>query len=396
MDLNLRFSLWFPVAAGLIGGSIAYAQQSGTVGTVFFTSKGDLTFPFTPPLRDGTPGTISNMTIGGGTPAPAAFTNVTAESIIGGDTSLGITGQAAASATAAGGAVAIAGAPGGSTSGTGGAATVAGGAGTAGNAVGGAAGVTAGAGQGTGAGAVASITGGASGGGSTGNGGVARVVGGAATSTAGTGGAAQVTGGAGTTTGAGGAVAITGGAGGNAAAGGAVTVTAGASTAAAGADVTVTAGAGNGTTNGGGSVNLVPGAAVSTGDPGTIKVNGNANLMCGTYFFTGTPAATNQVFYIANRPMIVTSLSAIFSVAAGGTSTLDVTKDTGTDAPAAGTALGQAAFNLAATANTIQNATPSATVATKTLAAGNRLAVKFNHAIQASAGVVVTACMAPL
>jgi hypothetical protein len=86
----------------------------------------------------------------------------------------------------------------------------------------------------------------------------------------------------------------------------------------------------------------------------------------------------------------------VHSAAAGGTSTLDVTKDTSTGAPASGSALGQAAFNLNGTANTVQNATLNATIATITLAAGDRLSVKFNHAIPSSAGVVVTACMAPL
>lgn len=195
---------------------------------------------------------------------------------------------------------------------------------------------------------------------------------------------------------AGGAVTITGGTPGATGVGGAVSLTAGAPIAGAGSNVTVTASAGVGGTNAGGNVNLVPGAAVSTGVPGRLQVNGNASLMCGSYYFTGTPAATSQVFYIVNRPMIVTSISNLFSVAAGGTSTLDITKDTGTDAPAAGTVLTTAAFNLNATANTVQNGTLSATVATITLAAGNRLAVKFNHAIQASVGVVVTACMGPL
>lgn len=164
----------------------------------------------------------------------------------------------------------------------------------------------------------------------------------------------------------------------------------------AGGNVNITATAGVGGTSAGGNVNITAGAPVSTGAPGVVNFNGNPNLMCASYYFTGTPAATSQVFYIANRPLLVTSLSQVHSVAAGGASTLDVTKDTGTAAPAAGTALGTAAFNLNATANTVQNATPNATVATKTLAAGDRLAVKFNNAIQSSAGVVVTACMAPI
>ena len=101
---------------------------------------------------------------------------LTVEAIVGGDSSLGITGIAGSSG--AGGAVPIAG----------------------------------GAGDGTGAGGAASLAGGASGSGATGNGGAASVVGGAAASTDGTGGAASLTGGVATGTGTGGAVTITSGA----------------------------------------------------------------------------------------------------------------------------------------------------------------------------------------
>ncbi len=298
---------------------------------------------------------------------------ITTGSITANDASLGITGQAAAQ----GGAIAL----------TGGTSSTTGNAGGAITAVGGTPGAT-------GVGGAVTVRGGI-GGATSGAGGAVGMVGGAGTLNA-VGGAAAVTGGAGNGTGNGGAVAVTGGAAGATGVGGVVTITAGAPTAGAGSDVTVSASAGVGTTNAGGSVNLVPGAAASTGIPGKVKVNGDPNLMCGSYYFTGTPAATNQVFYIANRPLIMTSISEVHSTAAGGTSTLDVTKDTGTTAPAGGSALGQAAFNLASTANTVQNATLNATITTITLAAGDRLAVKFNNAIQSSVGVVVTACMAPL
>lgn len=228
-------------------------------------------------------------------------------------------------------------------------------------------------------------------------GGAIAIKGGTSSTTGNAGGAVTVTGGTPGATGVGGAATLASGPGGSTSgAAGAVAITAGTATSANGASVTVTAGAGAGGTNAGGSVNLVPGAAVSTGDPGTVQVNGNASLMCGSYYFTGTPAATNQVFYVATRPLLLATISQIHSVAAGGTSTLDVTKDTSTNAPAAGTALTSAAFNLNATANTVQAGAVTATVATKTFSAGDRLAVKFNNAIQSSAGVVVTACFAPL
>lgn len=297
-------------------------------------------------------------------------------------------------ATGIGGAASVTGGVGGSTSGAGGIASLVGGAGTL-NANGGQSQVTGGAGQGTGTGGVAALTGGASGAGATGAGGAATLAGGAAGSTNGAGGAASLTGGAGMGTGNGGAASLVGGAAGATGVGGAVAVTAGSPTAGNGSSVTVTASAGAGGTNAGGSVNIVPGAAVSTGAPGQFQVNGDGGLMCATYYFTGTPAATNQVFYIANRPIYITSASEVHSTAAGGASTLDITKDSTTAAPGTGTTIMGTAFNLNATANTVQNTGLTATVATKTLAAGDRLSVKFNNTIQSSAGVVATICGTP-
>lgn len=374
----MKFRSMLPAAAVLlVVSSLAFAQNN-----TFVTSIGDQVFPFKAPARDGSAGNIDNMVIGATTPRAGTFTSVTntgggaitADSITGTDASLGIAGQGAAQ----GGAVAIVGGASSTSANAGGAVTATGG--------------TPGA---TGAGGPVTLIAGA-GGATSGAGGAATLRGGAGTAGNAAGGAAEVSGGAGQGSAAGGAVTITGGAAGATGAGGAVNITAGALTAGNGANVTVTASAGAGGTNAGGSVNLVPGAAVSTGIPGKVQVNGDANLMCGTYFFTGTPAATNQVFYVANRAMIVNSIRQVHSAAAGGTSTLDITKDTGTTAPAGGTALTTAAFNLNATANTVQSGTLSATIATLTMAAGDRLAVKFNNAIQSSAGVVVTACMAPL
>ena len=367
----------------------------------------------------------------GGVQATEAFTSITTGAITGSDSSLGIAGQAAAQggavaivggtsstagnaggastmvggtpgATGVGGAATITGGIGGATSGNGGAATLTGGAGTNGNAVGGAATVTAGAGQGTGAGAIASVVGGASGAGTTGNGGLASVTGGAATSTNGTGGAASIVGGLGTGTGAGGAVTITSGAAGATGVAGAVNISVGAATSGNGSAITVTGGAGAGGTNSGGNVNLVGGAAVSTGQPGEVQVNADSNLCFATYFFTGATSAApttiyDQVFFIATRALRVKSIKQVHSVAAGGTSTMTVIKDTGTSVPGGGTSLHQSGtFDLNATANTVQSATISSTIATANLAAGDRLSVKFANAIQSSVGIVVTVGMVPI
>lgn len=123
-------------------------------------------------------------------------------------------------------------------------------------------------------------------------------------------------------------------------------------------------------------------------------------VTCATFFTIGAPAAaTDTVFFVATRAYIVVSVSEVHAVAAGGASKLQVVKDTGTDAPGAGTDLltnnTNAGFDLAATANTVQVGTLTATLATKTLAAGDRLSVDFAQAIQSSSGIAVTACMSP-
>lgn len=183
--------------------------------------------------------------------------NITVGDITGGDASLGIDGQAAASATSAGGAVAITGAVGGSTSGAGGAVSQTGGAGTAGASAGGAASSVAGAG-------------------SAGSSTTAGGVGGAASVTAGAGGAKADTGAA--AGGAGGASSVVAGAGGS-------TASSGSDAGGVGGGVSLTAGAGGAASAGsgdggaGGDVTVTPGAGGSSsggdaGAPGKAKISG--------------------------------------------------------------------------------------------------------------------------
>lgn len=106
--------------------------------------------------------------------------------------------------------------------------------------------------------------------------------------------------------------------------------------------------------------------------------------------------ATDRSFFIATRPWYVKAINQIHSVAAGGTSTLDVTKDTGTTAPGAGTVMTTAAFDLNATANTVQTGALATTAGLRKLAAGDRLARNNNHAIQSTAGVKIGVELIPL
>ena len=109
-----------------------------------------------------------------------------------------------------------------------------------------------------------------------------------------------------------------------------------------------------------------------------------------------TEAATDRAFFIANRAYQVTAIRQVHSVAAGGASTLQVTKDTGTTAPGAGSDLLSSAFDLNATANTVQTGALTATTADLQLAAGDRLSLDFANTIQSTAGLVVTVSLKPV
>jgi hypothetical protein len=333
---------------------------------------------------------IKSAAAGGG----VAITGISSQ---GGD-AITLTGTAATASTA-GGAVTVAGAAGGATTGNGGAVALTGGAGTANNSIGGAASVTAGAGQGTAAGAVATLTAGASGAGATGNGGAVTVTAGAAASTNGTGGAASLIGGLGTGTGAGGAITITSGAAGSTGVAGAVNISVGGATAGVGSALTLTAGNGAGGTNGGGIINLIPGTAVSTGTPGEVQVNSAAGLFDVQYnsplMTTVVPATgTAQPIFLATRAYRVKGCK--FAVVTHGTSeAFTITKDPSGTAPGAGTALLSAPI-ATTVANTVVSGTLIATIATLTMAAGDRLSFLTSGTIGAAAGLSCSVLLVPV
>lgn len=104
----------------------------------------------------------------------------------------------------------------------------------------------------------------------------------------------------------------------------------------------------------------------------------------------------DEAFFVADRVYEVVGISQVHSVAGsdGGAVNLQVTKDTGTNAPGAGTDLltnnTNAGFNLKSTANTVQVGTLVATQATKRLAIGDRLSIDYAGVLTAVVGVVVT------
>lgn len=333
------------------------------------------------------------------TPATVITPNAIAGQAGSGDAggALALVGGAGAAGFAGGNISLVGGA--GATTGAAGTAVITGGAGGATNIAGGAVTITGGVGGGTGAGGATSLIGGASGGGATGNGGALILTGGAAASTAGTGGAVTITAGAGTTSGAGGALSLVSGAGGNAAAGGAIAITVGAATAAVGASITVTAGNGNGSTNGGGNINLVPGTAVSTGTPGEVQIAGTAGTFDAIWSqplsTTACPASAAVVsFFMANRAYRIKAVSVILSTH-GTSETFTFHKNTGTTAAGAGTAILTGAIAIAAD-NTRVAGTLSSTVATVTMAAGDRLSFTVGGTVGSAAGVLVSVLLVPV
>lgn len=104
----------------------------------------------------------------------------------------------------------------------------------------------------------------------------------------------------------------------------------------------------------------------------------------------------DQSFFVADGTYLVTGVSYVHATAGSDASAvnLQITKDTSTNAPGAGTDLltnnTNAGFNCKGTANTVQAGTLVSSEATRTLAAGDRLSLDFAGTITALAGVVVT------
>lgn len=235
--------------------------------------------------------------------------------------------------------------------------------------------------------------------------GLAAAQGGSVTMTGGTsstsgnnGGAAGVVGGTPGATGNGGIASITGGpGGGTSGTGGAANVTAGSPTSGNGSNVTLTASSGAGGTNAGGNVNAIPGAAVSTGIPGEFQINSVAGTFEASwqqYLGASVPVSgTSYPFFLADRAYRVKVASVYQSSAVSPT--VDIVKDTGTTAPGAGTTILTGAISFGA-ANTRVVGTLSSTVATLTLAAGDRLSAKWGGTVGSLTGGLISVLLVPV
>ena len=260
------------------------------------------------------------------------------------------------------------------------------------------------------------ITSGAGSGVASGNGGALTVTGGAGstTTTGGTGGTVTIKSGAGGlalaggaatygagnggATGAGGATTLSSGNGGaTSGVAGAIAITVGSATSGNGSAITLTAGNGAGGTNSGGDINLVPGAAVSTGVPGEIKINSAVGMFdaCWQQFLGASVPVSGASYplFLANRAYRVKAVSVYQSSAV--TPTVDIRKDTGTNAPGGGSTVLTGAISFGA-ANTVVTGTVSSTISAVNLAAGDRLSATWGGTVGALTGGMVCVSLVPI
>lgn len=165
----------------------------------------------------------------------------------------------------------------------------------------------------------------------------------------------------------------------------------------AGGVISITGGAGDGA-GAGGALNLTGGASAS-GAPGEVQVNGVSGLFETIWFqplsTTAAPASAAVVtFFMANRAYRVKAVSVI-EATHGTSETFTFTKDTGTAAPGSGTAILTGAIAVTVN-NTRVVGVLSATLATITLAAGDRLAFTVGGTVGSAAGVTVAVLLEPV
>lgn len=102
-------------------------------------------------------------------------------------------------------------------------------------------------------------------------------------------------------------------------------------------------------------------------------------------------AADYSTFFIAPFAVTVTDFREVHATAGidVGAVTLDLEKLTGTTAPGSGSSVLAATLSLKATANTVQTATLTATLANRSLAKNDRLALKKSGTLTSVANVTI-------
>lgn len=139
---------------------------------------------------------------------------------------------------------------------------------------------------------------------------------------------------------------------------------------------------------------------------GRVQLDSNAQLGAReqmVFSIVANATLGTQTFFIADRAMVITGISEIHSTLGTDAAAviLQISHETGTQAPGGGTLVQTGSFNLKGTINTIQNATLLSPKADGTpaagliLAAGDRLSAEFTGVLTAVAGVQVTVTATP-
>ncbi len=113
------------------------------------------------------------------------------------------------------------------------------------------------------------------------------------------------------------------------------------------------------------------------------------------YFVRRQADLSTTPFFIANTDMVITGVYAYIGTAFAAAITVDITKDSSTDAPGAGVSILSAAMSGTGTVNTLITPTLNSTATRLTMAAGTRLSVKYS-ATTTGAGVCIVVVFAPL
>ncbi len=95
-------------------------------------------------------------------------------------------------------------------------------------------------------------------------------------------------------------------------------------------------------------------------------------------FWRANGDIATQSFFQANRDMVVTGVRAVYGTAFAGAVTVNVMKDTGTTAAGGGTSILAAAMAGDGTINTVLTPALTATASVLSMAAGDRLSLKFS------------------
>jgi hypothetical protein len=112
------------------------------------------------------------------------------------------------------------------------------------------------------------------------------------------------------------------------------------------------------------------------------------------FYVRANSEVQTQSFYLANRDMTIAAIYATIDTAFGAAQTIDITKETGTQAPGAGLSVLTAPMDATKSGQLL---VPGLSLTTNrlNLLAGNRLAVKYSSTVT-GAGVCITVVFAPI